>query len=85
MHHRNLIYDLVQSEEDIAIKAELDLLAERIQDKDLGVQKLALETLRSACFPAEGNFALVSKYPLRRQAITMSAASGIRSVLPQAP
>jgi len=34
------------TEEDLAKKAEVDLLAERVQDPDAGVQKLALDTLR---------------------------------------
>ncbi|EME31419.1 26S proteasome regulatory subunit N1 isoform 1 [Galdieria sulphuraria] len=35
------------SEEDRQMKEEFDLLAERVQDPDLAVQKLALETLKS--------------------------------------
>jgi 26S proteasome regulatory subunit N1 len=34
------------SEEDLQKKQEVDLLAERVQDVDAGVQKLALDTLR---------------------------------------
>ena len=35
-----------QSEEDIAKKEELDMLVERVQDADAGIQKLALSTMR---------------------------------------
>lgn len=35
------------SEEDVRLKEKLDLLTERLKDKEPGVQKLALETLRS--------------------------------------
>lgn len=36
----------LQSEEDAALKENLELMVERLQDKEAGVQKLALEQLR---------------------------------------
>ena len=39
--------NIIQSEEDMRLKEELDLLAERVKDVETGVQKLALETLRT--------------------------------------
>lgn len=36
----------LQSEEDLAIKQQLELYVERVQDLDPGVQKLALESMR---------------------------------------
>lgn len=36
----------VQSEEDLALKEQLELYVERVQDSDAGVQKLALESMR---------------------------------------
>lgn len=36
----------LQSEEDLALKQQLELYVERVQDVDPGVQKLALESMR---------------------------------------
>lgn len=36
----------LQSEEDLALKQQLELYVDRVQDADPGVQKLALESMR---------------------------------------
>lgn len=36
----------VQSEEDLALKQQLELYVERVQDTDPGLQKVALESMR---------------------------------------
>jgi len=36
----------VQSDEDLALKQQLDLYVERVQDADAGLQKVALESMR---------------------------------------
>lgn len=38
----------VQSEEDLALKQQLELYVERVQDPDPGLQKVALESMRFA-------------------------------------
>jgi hypothetical protein len=38
-----------QSEEDLALKEQLELYVVRAQDADPGVQKLALESMRYHC------------------------------------
>ena len=40
--------DILQSEEDLALKQQLELYVERVQDVEPGVQKLALESMRYA-------------------------------------
>jgi hypothetical protein len=43
----NIMLDsFMQSEEDLALKQQLELYVERVQDTDPGVQKLALESMR---------------------------------------
>jgi hypothetical protein len=43
----NIMVDsFMQSEEDLALKQQLELYLERVQDTDPGVQKLALESMR---------------------------------------
>ena len=39
----------VQSEEDLALKQQLELYVERVQDSDPGLQKVALDSMRY-CF-----------------------------------
>ena len=36
----------VQSEEDLALKQQLELYVERVQDSDPGLQKVALDSMR---------------------------------------
>jgi len=52
------------SEEDLAKKAELELLVERAQDTEIGVQKLALETLRTEIRTSTSSMTSVPK-PLK--------------------
>jgi len=53
-----------KSEEDLKKKQELDLLVERVQDKDAGVQKLALEALRQEIKSSTSSMTSVPK-PLK--------------------
>lgn len=46
----------VQSDEDLALKQQLELYVERVQDADPGVQKLALESMRFAMGWLGNNF-----------------------------
>lgn len=52
------------SEEDAALKEQLELLVERVQDTDAGVQKLALDTIRSEIRSATSSMTSVPK-PLK--------------------
>lgn len=52
------------SEEDAALKEQLELLVERVQDNDAGVQKLALDTIRSEIRSATSSMTSVPK-PLK--------------------
>jgi len=52
------------SEEDAALKEQLELLVERVQDADAGVQKLALDTIRSEIRSATSSMTSVPK-PLK--------------------
>lgn len=52
------------SEEDAALKEQLELLVERVQDSDAGVQKLALDTIRSEIRSATSSMTSVPK-PLK--------------------
>lgn len=52
------------SEEDAALKEQLELLVERVQDTDAGVQKLALDTVRSEIRSATSSMTSVPK-PLK--------------------
>lgn len=46
----------VQSDEDLALKQQLELYVERVQDADPGVQKLALESMRFVMGSLGNNF-----------------------------
>ncbi|KAL5988477.1 26S proteasome non-ATPase regulatory subunit 2 A [Asimina triloba] len=52
------------SDEDLALKQQLELYVERIQDPDLGVQKLALESLRQEIRTSTSSMTSVPK-PLK--------------------
>lgn len=42
---------LLQSDEDLALKQQLELYVERVQDPDPGLQKVALESMRYYYLP----------------------------------
>lgn len=41
---------MLQSDEDLALKQQLELYVERVQDPDPGLQKAALESMRLSIF-----------------------------------
>ena len=44
----NLCFSFIKSEEDLALKQQVELYVERVQDSDPGLQKVAFESMRYA-------------------------------------
>lgn len=69
-----MLWFFSQSEEDIAKKAELDLLVTQVLEGDAGLSKIALETIRSGCKRIMGvSFFLKNRNEIRTSTSSMTS------------